>query len=279
MRAHSHFESNTLNSSKSIRVSLSSINSEDKRYQNRKLEVLSYGDKGNQEKQSSDQIKSIQKQLQVNPRAIEKIEVVEEASIKGKYIIFSGFHRFGAYARENKRTNGKSFKQIRVNVISKEEAQERYLKLNSEHKGLVLLPAHKDEQKWQIFLQDEVQLLSKKQQAETVNVTESTIGNWRRELKEYEGAGFFDVGYSINRDSITGKPHLKACRDALRTYDDEQASLNSKNPLSDADKERLKSILHKGMRSKEPDKLLHFINHYWGEPVSRVNFDALPDDL
>jgi len=268
-----------LNSAKSVRVSLSSINSEDKRYQNRKLEVLSYGDKGNQEKQSSDQIKSIQKQLQVNPRAIKNIEVVEEASSKGKYIIFSGFHRFGAYARENKRTNGKSFKQIRVKVISREEAQERYLQLNSEHKGLVLLPAHKDEQKWQIFLQDEVQLLSKKQQAETVKVTESTIGNWRRELKEYEEAGFFDAGYSINRDSITGKPHLKACRDALRTYDDEQASLNSKNPLSDADKERLKSILHKGMKSKEPDKLLHFINHYWGESVSRVNFDALPDDL
>ena len=268
-----------MNSDKSVRVSLSSINSEDKRYQNRKLEVLSYGDKGNQEKQSSDQIKSIQKQLQVNPRAIKKIEVVEEASSKGKYIIFSGFHRFSAYALENKRTNGKSFKQIWVNVISKEEAQERYLQLNSEHKGLILLPAQKVEQDWQKFLNDEVQVLSKKQQAETLQVPESTIGNWRRELKEFKEAGFFDVGSSIKRDSITGKPHLKACRDALRTYDDEQASLNSKSPLSDDDKERLKSILNKDMRSKEPDKLLHFINHYWGEPVSRVNFDALPDDL
>ncbi|WP_240206604.1 hypothetical protein [Vibrio sp. CyArs1] len=267
---------------KTIRISLSAINPEDKRYQVRDPRASTFGEKVDQEKTSRRHIKAIVKALTDDPNLrIELIEVVEDPNKTGQYIIVDGFHRYAAFSQINTKSKGKLRKQIRVKVHTEGVPIERALSINTEHNALPLTSSQRVELQWQQFLVYNLQedKPSIKQTAELLGVQTSTVSNWRKLHKEFESEGFFEKGHNVAKSSLTGYPMLKPSRDELKRCSDFTTVDETDGGLLDADKELALEILKKARASKEPDKLYTFIQHYWGNSIEHIDLDISLEEL
>lgn len=264
------------------RISLSSINAEDKRYQVRDPRTGTFGERLDQEKSSRRHIQGIVRALKDNPKKrIELIEVIEDPNKAGQYIIVDGFHRYGAYRQINEQSKGEKLKQIRVNVHLDGVSLERALSINTEHTALPLTNSQRIELQWQQFLD----LMHKdvtpsiKETSEILGIQTSTVSNWRKLKKQFEGEGFFGKRSSVDKHPITGFPMLSPSRKALKKGDERSTTEETEGSLTEADKETAQLILKKAKTSNEPDKLSKFILHYWGNPIEAVDFDVNVDEL
>lgn len=267
----------------SKRVTLSAIDDSNKRYQVRDDRAGTFNDRTLNNSNSQRQIKTLINKYREGKK-VDKIEVVEEPVGSGKYIIFHGFHRYAAMTKINKKDKGTRFKQITVHVVSKENADNNVFELNREHNAIPLAPSHTTEADWQKFLQadSETPRPSKAQIHAQADIPKSTIGKWRREKKQFEEAGFFRTNSGIEKNEVTGFPLLKPSRDALRRLEDERA-LNDESEasegLNETDQKALADILKLALKSKDQDKLLDYINYYWGENPSYIDASMeLPSD-
>lgn len=264
------------------KISLSAINAEDTRYQVRDSRACTYGEKIQQENNSKHHIKTIVKALNADPvPRIEHIEVIEDPSNLGRYIIVDGFHRYGAFSIINANTKGKRFKQIRVNVYTEGVPRDKALSINTEHTGLPLSMGQRTEMQWQQFLNlaETQPELSIKKTAELLGTGTTTISNWRKNHKEFIEEGFFKKNSNIDRNAITGYPMLKPCRDELQNSEWSTAKEETDGALTEADKATLSLILQKAQRAVEPEKLLTLVNHFWGNPHNVVDYDTIVDDI
>lgn len=263
------------------KISLTAINFEDQTYQVRDPRASTFTGKVENEKAFNNHVDGIVKALRDNPKIrIPHIEVIEEPSKHGKYVIIDGFHRYAAYKKINKQSKGARYKQLTIRVLSLEQANKRYFTVNSEHKGRPLTSDQLVERQWQQFLmlmRDEPSI-SKKQTVERIGIKISTVGKWRMEKLLFEEKGFFKHSSRVPKNKITGFPVLRLCRDELK-----EQSFNfhhdSNGLLSDRDKESLRSILRKALPSDDPELLLKFISHYWGNDPRHVDYDISIDEL
>ncbi len=264
------------------RISLTSINAEDKRYQVRDPRACTFGEQTRQDANSKQHIKDIVKALNANPKLrIELIEVVQDPNNLGKYIIVDGFHRFTAYSKIYEQTKGERFKQIRVNVHVNGVPKERALKINTEHKALKLNGGHLDELKWQNFLDimEKEPQISIKDTADKLSLATSTVSNWRKLKKQSEDSGLFNPRSKVYKNSITGFPMLKACRDELKSDSVYDVLSETEGALVDTDKEILMLFLKKVKQAKEPNKLYEFVTSLWGQHYKTIDFDMTLDDI
>lgn len=264
------------------RITLSSINADDKRYQVRDPRTSPFGERVDQEKASRKHIQSIVKALTDNPnKRIEPIEVIEDPNKEGQYIIVDGFHRHGAYSKVYEKTKGKRFKQIRVKVHTEGVTLDRALSINTEHTALSLTTNQRTELQWQQFLD----LMSRedtpsiKQTAETIGLQTSTISNWRKLKKQLEEAGFFDKKSNVDKHPITGFPMLRPSREALKQDEWSTVEEETEGALTEDDKAIARLILKKAKTANEPDKLDKFIRHHLGLPIDGIDFDRSIDEL
>ena len=262
------------------RITISSINGEDKRYQIRETEGATHGEKVSQAQASKNHIKAIIKALKDNPRLrLPNIEVVEDPSNPKQYIIVDGFHRYNAYSHIFKRSKGKRYKQIKVTVHTQGVSVERYLSINTEHHALSLTANQRTEQQWLEFLslQTTEPTLSIKQTSERLGLATSTISNWRKEAKEYKDKGFFNSRSGIAQSPI-GFPFLAACRAAIK----EESSIGiyeDRETLTEKDKELLEAILKQALKADNPDNLKAFVDQFWRENPKHVPYDMPVADL
>lgn len=264
------------------RITLASINADDKRYQVRDPRTATYGERIDQEKSSRRHIQSIVKALTDNPKKrIEPIEVIEDASKAGQYIIVDGFHRYGAFSELYKQSKGKRFKQLRVNVHTEDVPLARALSINTEHTALPLTNSQRIELQWQQFLDlmNRDDIPSKQETSKLIGVTESTVGNWRRLKKQFEEAGLFDKKSNVDKHPITGFPMLRPSREALKRDEWYTVEEETTGALTEDDKAIAAAILRKALTANEPDKLRDFLSHYLGEPLAIVDFDVNVADL
>lgn len=264
------------------RITLSSINADDKRYQVRDPRTSPYGERIDQEKASRRHIQTIVKALNDNPKKrIEPIEVVEDPKKYGQYIIVDGFHRYGAYRQIFKNTKGKRFKQIRVKVHTEGVTLDRALSINTEHTALSLTSSQRTELQWQQFLnlmsQDNPPSIKKT--SEILGIQTSTVSNWRKLKNKFEEAGFFDKKSNVDKNPITGFPMLRPSREALKRDEWSSVDEETTGALTEDDKATARQILEKAKCANEPDKLAKFIRLYLGEPLNAIDFDISIDEL
>lgn len=262
------------------RISLSSINDSDQRYQNRDTRTGTYGEAISERLSSKSHIKKLVKSLMDNPEGkLETIEVTYDPNNEGKYIIVDGFHRFAAYKEVNKRT--KRFKQIRVKVLE-EVTVEKALSINAENTTKPLTASQETEIQWQKFLvlMQQQPDISTKNTAKEIGVTPNTVTNWRRDRKAFIEAGYFEQRSHVAKSMVTGFPILKQARNELKkaTYTDPE--IETQGQLCEADKALLQTILKAVKKAKEPDKLKRGAELFWGENPNYVDYDINldPDD-
>ncbi len=264
------------------RISLTAINAEDKRYQVRDPRACTFGEQTRQEANSRQHIKDIVKALNANPKLrIELIEVVQDPNNFDKFIIVDGFHRYAAYSKICEQTKGKRCKQIRVHVHINGVPKDRALKINTEHKALKLTGGHLDELKWQKFLDimEKEPQISIKETADTLSLATSTVSNWRKLKKQNEESGFFNRHSKVFKNSITGFPMLKACRDELKSDSVYDALNESEGALVEADKELLVLFLKKVKQAKEPNTLYEYVTALWGQHYKTVDLDQTLEEI
>lgn len=264
------------------RITLASINADDKRYQVRDPRTATYGERIDQEKSSRRHIQSIVKALTDKPKKrIEPIEVIEDASKAGQYIIVDGFHRHAAFSELYKQSKGKRFKQLRVNVHTEDVTLARALSINTEHTALPLTNNQRIELQWQQFLDlmNRDDIPSKQETSKLIGVTESTVGNWRRLKKQFEEAGLFGKKSNVDKHPITGFPMLRPSREALKRDEWSSVDEETTGALTEDDKATARQILEKAKCANEPDKLAKFIRLYLGEPLNAIDFDISIDEL
>tara|TARA_E500000081_G_scaffold148581_1_gene174277 strand:+ start:2001 stop:2825 length:825 start_codon:yes stop_codon:yes gene_type:complete len=263
------------------RITLSSINATDLRYQNRDPRTGTYGEKESEKLSSKGHIKNIVKHLEDDPKnKVEKIEVTYDPTNTDMYIIVDGFHRYAAFKEINKKTKGKRFKQIRVKLI-KEVTEQKALSINTEHTAKSLTHSQKTENQWQKFLglMRDNPSVSKKETVEALGITSSTVDNWRRDRKTFMEAGFFEKTSQVAKNEVTGFPMLKPSRDMLRSDTGNEPQEESEGQLVEGDKKALAAILKMVKKSKEPDKLNKMVNHFWGENPNHVDYDIVLEDV
>ncbi|MCG9702402.1 hypothetical protein L1D19_20220 [Vibrio natriegens] len=256
------------------RITLSSINGDDKRYQIRESEGASWGEKTSQADASKNHINAIVKALTDNPKLrIPRIEVVEDPSNADQYIIVDGFHRYNAFCKIFKRSKGKRYKQLRVEVHTQGVSAERYLSINTEHHALPLTAKQRTEQQWQEFLslQTTELTLSIEQTSERIGLATSTISNWRSEAKKYKSKGFFNTRSGIAQSPL-GFPVLAACRDALKE-ESYAEGYEDRDTLTEKDKGLLEAILKQALKADNPDHLKAFVDQFWRENPKLVPYD------
>ncbi|HCH1216500.1 hypothetical protein P7M36_10120 [Vibrio parahaemolyticus] len=272
------------NTTETKRITLSSINGEDKRYQVREIEGATYGEKVSQADATKNHINLIVKALKDNPKLrIEPIKVVEDSNNQGTYLIVDGFHRYNAYLKINKHSKGKRYKQLRVEVYTNGVPPEDYLAINAEHQALPLTAKQRTEQQWQAFLhlKDTEPTLSIKETSERLGVATSTVSNWRRVTKEFEAKGFFEAKSGITQSPL-GYPFLAACKAKIQAEErggyadhvDEDSEA-----LTEKDKELLETILKQVVKADNPEHLKAFADYFWGSNPKHVPYDLTLAEL
>lgn len=264
------------------RITLSSINAKDTRYQVRDPRTAGYGEREEQKRNSHRHIQSIVKAITDNPKIrIKPIEVVEDPNKMGQYIIVDGFHRHSAYTKIYEKTKGKRFKQIRVNVHTEGVSRDRALSINTEHTTLSLTSNQRIELQWQQFLDlmNQENKPSKKQTSKLIGITESTVGNWRKLKKQFEEAGFFKKNSTVDKHPITGYPMLRPSREELKKDEWSIVEDDNEGELTENDKALASMILKKFQTADEKGKLRDFLKYYLGEPLGAVDFDIDVDTL
>lgn len=256
------------------RISLSAINGDDKRYQIRESEGATRGEKHNQENASKNHINAIVKALIDNPKLyIKRIEVIVDPNDENKYIIVDGFHRYAAFSKVFKRSKGKRYKQLRVDVLTQGVSAERYLSINTEHQGLPLTAKQRTEQQWQEFVSLHTADLipSIDETSKRLGISTSTVSNWRSELKKFKDKGFFNVKSGIPLSPL-GFPKLEPCREALKK-DSYHCEYEDRETLTEKDKELLEVILKQALKADNPDNLKAFVDQFWRENPKHVPYD------
>lgn len=264
------------------RITLSSIDLSDTRYQVRDPRVGTWGNKVMQEQMSTQHVKALVRALVNEGVTFPAIKVIEEPFGSGRYIVADGFHRCGAYKAVNKKTKGKRFKQITVNVVDEEIAKKEMLTTNIEHNALPLQPAHRTELQWQQFLVLELEQpdISKKELSRATGAATSTIATWRKLKKQFEAAGYFTKATPVPKSISTGFPMLTPSRNELkRGADFGMQEENQGRPLTESDKQALETLLKVAFKADDKDKLLLYVKHYWGENPKLVNYDLAPTDI
>lgn len=261
------------------RISLSSINDTNQRYQNRDIRTGTYGEMMSERQSSKAHVKSLVKKLLDAPNgSLDTIEVTYDPEDNQKYIIVDGFHRFAAYKEVNKKTNGERFRQIRVKVLD-EVSVEKALSINAENRTKPLTASQQTEVQWQKFLvlMQNQPSISTKETANAIGVTPNTVTNWRRDRRAFIEAGFFSKSSDVAKYEVTGFPILKQARDELRKSRFEDPEPESNGQLCEADKKLLQVILKSVNKAKEPDKLKRVADLFWGENYNHVDYDIDPD--
>ncbi|WP_137167555.1 ParB N-terminal domain-containing protein [Salinimonas lutimaris] len=262
------------------RISLSSIDIEDQKYQVRDHRSVQWGAKVIHQDASKNHIKQMVNDLKYSNAKFPLIQVLNEPEGSDRYVIFDGFHRCSAYIKVNKDTGGKRFKQITVEVVGPETVNDRLLEINTEHKALTLQPAHRTELTWQKFLKLEKSnaSLSKKELAERLSASTSTIGNWRKLVKQFTEAGLFKDDSPVEKNISTNYPILVQAKKWIK--DQEYRDYESEgldDYLIEEDKKVLEKILKLALTAKEKDKLLDFVNENWGKNPKYVLYDEALD--
>ena len=263
-----------------IRISINSINSEDKRYQVRDPRASTWGMRVHDKRSSEEHIKGLVRDLRSNPKLnIEPIEVTTDPKDNSKYIIVDGFHRYAAFKQINKETKGARLKQIRC-VFTENVSLKRALSINTEHKAKGLNVDQRTELDWQNFLQLMVTnpKVSIAETAESIGISESTVSNWRKERKTFIEKGYFEPNGAVEKNLVTGFPILKQARDELRKCFYEDSQTETEGQLCEVDKELLQSILKVVSKAKEPNKLKRAVDLFWGEKHNLVDYDVDLDE-
>lgn len=262
------------------RISLSSIDISDQRYQVRDPRAVQWGANVLQQEASKNHIKQMVNDLKHSNAKFPPIKVVNEPEGSNRYVITDGFHRCSAYIKVNKDTGGKRFKQLTVEVVDPETVKESLLDTNTENKALTLQPAHRTEMSWQKFLKLEMNnaSLSKKELAEQLSVSTSTIGNWRKWMKQFIEAGLFKGGSRVEKNISTSYPILVKAKQWVREQEfKDYESEGFDDYLTEEDKKVLEKILKLALTAKEKDKLLDFVNENWGKNPKYVLYDEALD--
>lgn len=263
-----------------IRISINSINPDDKRYQVRDPRASTWGMKVHDKRSSEEHIKRLVRDLRNNLKLkIEPIEVTRDPKDESSYIIVDGFHRYAAFKQINKETKGSRFKQIRC-VFTEKVPLERALSINTEHKAKGLNVDQMTELDWQNFLQLMVTNpnVSIAETAEEIGISESTVSNWRRERKTFIENGYFESTSQVEKNLITGFPILKQARDELRKNSYDDSGTETQGQLCESDKELLQTILKAVNKAKEPNKLRRGVDLFWGEKHNLIDYDANLDE-
>jgi ParB-like chromosome segregation protein Spo0J len=263
-----------------IRISINSINPEDKRYQVRDPRASTWGMKVHDKRSSEEHIKRLVRDLRNDLKLkVAPIEVTRDPKDDSKYIIVDGFHRYAAFKKINKETRGGRFKQIRC-VFTENVPLERALSINTEHKAKGLNVDQMTELDWQNFLQLMVTdpSISIAETAKKIGVSKSTVSNWRKERKIFIENGYFEPTSRVEKNLITGFPILKQARDELRKDFYEDSDTETQGQLCESDKELLQTILKAVNKAKEPNKLKRGVDLFWGEKHNLVDYDANLDE-